>query len=1226
MKIKYSSFVGLLAVLLLVASFVVPAKLASPASVDADPGLMEWTIVDTPDSQPGLTDSLYTEFNGAFPEDGSELIKLLVGNDGNRMVVQVARGDRMAAGTAGVVFLTSRNGGRSWSLATYNNLDAVAGATPPPTDILIWDMAMAPDDPNVIAMAISDVTVAPQTQQVWISTDFGANWQNTQWPPVGGTIVAGVDFISTMDISKEFGSRELLVGTRDGTGLGTDNIQVLQIPSFGGWNQQDGAGAPVSINQFTGDVIVAKFSPTYDGDSTIAAVYTDATAGHVGTWLLTGVHDIAQNFTTWQATGAHVEIMNPTSTTGQSALINEIITADLEMPDDFSGQSASLRRFYISIDALSLRAGPLPNMGIYRVDDNIVYTLMDNTSTFALAAANTANRRIASIAYYGTYASGKLLAGERLGDSCDAAVPVWFTDSPTVCPIPCWYPAKKPPTGAAGQLVCNANTQDYGNAMVVWSPTFGGQGVAYAVTGASSFDGAFAVPAYPAAAVTWPAAIFAIAPLDESAFSLTRNNGETWNQLSLIDTRMAKLTDVAPSADCSTVYLASINNGTECQGFDSVWRTSINENVVAPPLPALPIGQVWERVRTSHTALSCNATLNPESNYAILRLAPDKLDGQIVFWAAGGVSGLANIGGFTNAMGLGANTRAVAWSPDFGDYWADITPRIAVQDMDAESSTILYILDIAGNVQKMPYTGTAWSSAIQTVTTGPTGHTIRAQAEGKVLTGATGAINPFPAWISLNGGASFIPMTRIPRNVPPAVGYHVLFDTDYDDNETIYLGNDNAAGLVWRNKAPSGSNAEWTDMMTGALGYTGHTSYFGLAQSNSKTVTGQGTLYAAHSAAGGVGAGSWCGVERTLIPLGGIPKPGLIWDCMDAAATLFRIQAAVVDFTLEPRSLKICGCLTQDTDSTLYAIDNDFYANEQNQIMGFDGVINVRDRGMLWAYTDCMAKKAPTLTMDDGTIIGCDPATGRAQEVNFTWEQLCIATQYEIQIAKDDKFTTRVFQNGPFRPSSVTSPAGVYGTGGVWFYGAQAAATGPALECGHTYFWRIWVLDETTGDFVRSWWSTPRSFTIKAGFRVTTPYYGPQLLAPDNGCGCPCDAPICFSWSPFKETTAYDFELSENFDMSSPLVKTTVKGATAYQYDGQVKCNTNYFWRVKAAEPAPSEWSAVFSFMTQAEEPPPPEPTPVPEEVTPLWVWVIIAIGAVLVIVTLVLIFKTRRV
>jgi len=405
-------------------------------------------------------------------------------------------------------------------------------------------------------------------------------------------------------------------------------------------------------------------------------------------------------------------------------------------------------------------------------------------------------------------------------------------------------------------------------------------------------------------------------------------------------------------------------------------------------------------------------------------------------------------------------------------------------------------------------------------------------------------------------------------------------------------------------------------------GWTAHREYYGLNQTNSKNVTGQGTLYAAHSIAGHLPvAVNYCGVERTLAPLWGVPKPGVFWDCLDAAA-FFQGQGAGIDFTLEPKSLKLCGCLTQNTDATLYAIDNDYYANNHNVGTGLDGVAALRDRGMLWAYTDCVAKVGPTLTMDDGTIIGCDPATGRNQEVNFTWEQLCIANRYDLHVAKNEAFSLRVATLANFAPVSTTSPALVYFSGG----GATMPATVvvPALECGHTYWWRVRVVDETTGDFVRSPYSEKRSFTIKAGFRVTTPYYGPQLLAPDNGCGCACDAPACFSWSPFKETTGYKFELSENSDMSSPLTSTTVKGATAYQYDGTLKCNTNYFWRVQASEPAPSEWSAVFSFMTQAEEPPPPAPAPAPG--TPMWVWVIIGIGAILVIVTLVLIFKTRRV
>jgi hypothetical protein len=243
---------------------------------------------------------------------------------------------------------------------------------------------------------------------------------------------------------------------------------------------------------------------------------------------------------------------------------------------------------------------------------------------------------------------------------------------------------------------------------------------------------------------------------------------------------------------------------------------------------------------------------------------------------------------------------------------------------------------------------------------------------------------------------------------------------------------------------------------------------------------------------------------------------------------------------------------------------------------------------------------------------------------------------YQLQIAKTEAFDQQVF-SGILRPVQVTSPALVYLSDGEGtfpevfssvgnFIGNVPIADVYSLECGHSYFWRVKVRNETTDDWVSSPWSEKRAFSIKAGFRVTTPYYGPQLLAPDNGCGCPCEAPLCFSWSPFKETIAYRFQLSENPDMSSPLVNEVVRESTAYQYTGDPKCNTNYFWRVMAVEPVESEWSAVFSFMTQA-EPPAPEPDkPEPEEVTPIWVWVIIAIGAILVIVTLVLIFKTRRV
>jgi hypothetical protein len=330
-------------------------------------------------------------------------------------------------------------------------------------------------------------------------------------------------------------------------------------------------------------------------------------------------------------------------------------------------------------------------------------------------------------------------------------------------------------------------------------------------------------------------------------------------------------------------------------------------------------------------------------------------------------------------------------------------------------------------------------------------------------------------------------------------------------------------------------------------------------------------------------------------------------------------------FTKEPSSLKICGCCTLDTDSTLYAIDN-------------NGVYARGVTGLIWAFTDCLAKRGPALITEDKTLIGCDPVSGRAQEVNLCWEQLCVASEYDIEIAKDAAFTIKVVDWATesctadfLAPADVTSPCVFFPAGGFAAVDAESdnEAMGSAiafygnLECGHTYYWRVKARRCATTQVIRSPWSEVRSFTVKAGLPVVSPYLGLQLLAPNNGClGCPVK-PASFSWSPFKETTLYKFVLAKDAAMTQ-VVKEAEVPTTAYEYDGTLDYSTNYFWRVMSEQPAPSDWSATFSFQT---EPAPVTTTPTPtSQPTPIWVWVVIAIGAILVIVTLILIFKTRRV
>jgi len=161
-----------------------------------------------------------------------------------------------------------------------------------------------------------------------------------------------------------------------------------------------------------------------------------------------------------------------------------------------------------------------------------------------------------------------------------------------------------------------------------------------------------------------------------------------------------------------------------------------------------------------------------------------------------------------------------------------------------------------------------------------------------------------------------------------------------------------------------------------------------------------------------------------------------------------------------------------------------------------------------------------TVTSADETLVGCDPVSGRNQEVDLTWEELCLSSQYQVQIAKDPAFTLIVFDSGIFAPASSTSPALIIPPGAPatsWLAGATPGMYAP-LEAGHTYYWRARVRGDAWGGSIRSPWSYEpftgqgnlRSFTIKSGLPATTAYHGLQLLFPNNACiGCPVKRQGC---------------------------------------------------------------------------------------------------------------------
>ena len=1084
MKTNHLAVLGLLAIVAIIAG-TVPAT--RPEPILADPGILKWSRIDTPGAVTNKNDIV----------SPSEVNRITIGSDGKTFyAVDIANPD---IATGGKALYKSTDSGVSWSDTISRHLyQAMTPAEQ--ANFHVWNVAIAPDNAGFVTVVTNDST-SNLPRNVWVSTNGGAKWQNTSCPAVNN--------ISAIDISVSYGSHDIAIGTRTGGGGGA--IWILKAPDYSDWVAQG----------FIGDVMALKFSPSYCSDATITVVYSNAT----GTYLNAGLHDSDANTTDWTAVYAGSPPEITTGAAGTSPKANETITADLELPSDFSGQSASLRRYYISTDD----AGAAGNAGVYRFDDTVGYRLMSATAT----------KRVSSIAYYGTYASGKLVAGEVLGDPCSATVTTWFTDAPTTCPISCWYPALKPPTGAAG--TDNRAGSGCGNGQVAWSPN---GSIAYVGTASS---------AALVAGANWPNPYLTGEDLDESAFSLSRNNGETWNQLALIDTKISQFTDIAPAPDCSTVYLASVSDNLSCSGFDSLWRSQSS-----------PVGSVWERVL-------CQATTDQvcaagQTDTAILQLAGDKADGQIVFWAAVG-------------------RRKIMWSPDFGDYWMNISPRFNVQDMAAEDSETLYVLSSGGQIQKFIYRGTGWVSGASMSAGLDTGYSIATaytgstpdNDKGHIIVGGTGT-GIYDVAYSTDGGTSFTPIIRL---LPSRGNTLVGASSSYKHDGNI-LAINSSGMYCWG--IYSGED-EWEAWWGGPSWPSPVTSLaisrnYGFYFSTPASLWTSATPYV-----------RWSAATAGLDP-----------------------NVSFGTGTLPTRRLRICGGLASGEPITVWAIDQRLYNPPQ---------------GGVWSYLDTLAWNGPTPTEPvSQAVVDYDPVTGRAGQIDLLWQPESLSRGYRIQIAKDEDFALEVADiggawGGPFyTPPDLDSPALLIPPGGGTVTDTNGNTwTVPALEAGHAYYWRVKVQDVATGDTIKSPWSWREIFTAKTGLPVTTPYYGSQLLSPNNGCvGCPVQA-TSFSWSPFQETTKYKFVLAKDAAITDVVVEAVVTTA-AYEYEGMLDYGANYFWQVRALEPFPSDWSATFSFQAEAAPAPPPQPqTP---QGTPLWGWVIIAVGIMLDIALLILILRRR--
>ena len=585
---------------------------------------LKWHKIDTPGYLPVRNDIV----------SPSDISRFAVAGDGKSICAVDTANRDISSGRRAIY--RSSDCGISWTDAPGMYLFQSVSAAEK-VNFRAWDIAVAPDDPLIIAVVTGNAA-SDLPKNTWYTNNGGLTWYDLGFPPTAN--------ISSIAISCNITGRFVAIGTR--TGAGGGSVFMRSLDKMGAWKPQP----------LEGDVLVLRFSPNYSDDLSLVCLYSNSK----GTFYKVGLHDPTLNTTDWSA--VYVNSPPCIATGGISPTAAQIISADLAFPSDFHGQAPALNRCYISFDD----GGASGTAGIYRLDYNVPYRIFESTPA----------KRISAIAYYGTYACGKLLTGEVRGQPCTATVNTWFTDAPLTCPKTCWYSALKPATGAAGYDNCSGS--GIGNARVAWQA--GGE-AAYLFTCSS---------ATPVAGPNWPVPFRTGRALDESAFSVSRDNGKTWNQLSLIDTQISSFTDISPSPDSSTVFLASVNRNTGCCGFDSVWRSR-----------GRPDYSRWERVLCVLTTDS--SCMGNQTDLAILRMPADSPGGEYIAWCAVG-------------------TRNILTSGDRGQTWRQAKPNRIACDLAWESSDTMYLLNPAGTVQKLTSNGSAWAYGREIVTGLDSGYSI----------------------------------------------------------------------------------------------------------------------------------------------------------------------------------------------------------------------------------------------------------------------------------------------------------------------------------------------------------------------------------------------------------------------------------------------------------------------------------------------------------------------
>jgi len=366
------------------------------------------------------------------------------------------------------------------------------------------------------------------------------------------------------------------------------------------------------------------------------------------------------------------------------------------------------------------------------------------------------NADIVSLDLVGEVGDTRLLAGGTAGK-------VWYSPDDGES----WVSSKKAPTGD-------------GLTYVLMAADFADSGIAYTATSGI-----------------------------ESAFSVSRDGGVTWNQTSLIDTKISDIVDLAPSPNYSqdnTLFMLTNQTG----GKDSLWR-SLNG------------GTRWERVLSS--------TLADINIIDRVRLPPQyDSDNPTVFIAGR------------------SNGKPAIWkSMDNGQSFKRRTVPFPIDAWAVVNNTTLFIGSHDGSnglVYRTTNSGLTYSKG--TVAGSQSLNSIALSPEyDEDETILVGNKDGWVFW-SEDNGASFEPLPPYATTKPLSGSITVAFDPKYSTNNTVYAASDTAGEGIYR--FIIGKSDAWESIDSPADGMIGQ-----------MLVSAEGTLYAANFKADG-------GMERCLNP------------------------------------------------------------------------------------------------------------------------------------------------------------------------------------------------------------------------------------------------------------------------------------------------------------------------------------------------------------------------